>query len=337
MSESCLTPLAPQACGVTQDSNQGIPCPKDFGAQQGLFVQNFVANSVFAFTGDNLYCFSIPGFTQQTVNGQTSSPAQYFVTVPTTQPTTFFFQDSVTGQPYGQVTTSQTAPSAPYSVTDSPPVIVPPTNTPSKWILPDMRSEKPLWLLIAAGALWLLASVLCIAVGARRNEMVYRVYAKEKGATEDDQVDALLEEPQLKAEYAPFLGGGAIALGTVGLLVLAGLVVGFMFLPGFPLSKYMSYGQCQALAAREPQNLWAWSLPPAPGFFKFACQAFGACLCRSTALESGCFKVALTQPQYQPNVWQAALKKPPVASSCLCCAGGQCATVVGDDLQACTQ
>lgn len=104
-------------------------------------------------------------------------------------------------------------------------------------------------MLIVAGALWLVFGIMLIVVGAQRNKQVWRLYAQAKGAKTELQQEMLGEQDALEPEYKDKYWSGLIAAGVLVILVLIGLVVGFLFLPGYPLSKYMSYSQCQALAS----------------------------------------------------------------------------------------
>jgi hypothetical protein len=170
-----------------------------------------------------------------------------------------------------------------------------------------------------------------IVIGIVRNNQVMRVYGDLKGAKDDESRELIAEDEGLEAEYSDFRGTYLIVIGAIGMAIVIGLVVGALFLPGYPLSKYMSYEGCQSLAAMEPSNQWSWSIPPESGIWSFLCKALGACICRSLTAESNCFNYAVTMPSYSPNVWQGALKHPPASNQCLCCDGSICATIVNNE------
>jgi len=46
---------------------------------------------------------------------------------------------------------------------------------------------------------------------------------------------------------------------------------------------------------------------------------------------------AIANPDYSPNVWQAALKRAPISNDCFCCANDSCGKVINDKLVSCTQ
>lgn len=73
---------------------------------------------------------------------------------------------------------------------------------------------------------------------------MWRLYAQTKGAKTELQQEMLGEQDALEPEYKGMYWSGMIAAGVIAILVLIGLVVAFMFLPGYPLSKYMSYSKC---------------------------------------------------------------------------------------------
>jgi hypothetical protein len=58
----------------------------------------------------------------------------------------------------------------------------------------------------------------------------------------------LAEDDALAEEYGEYRSTGAIVAGVILLLIVIGLTIAILFLPGYPLSKYMSYAECQALA-----------------------------------------------------------------------------------------
>jgi hypothetical protein len=140
------------------------------------------------------------------------------------------------------VQSSLVAQNAPTPINPSPPVPIQPSSYPANWQSPDSRNKKPLWVLIAAGALWLIGSILLIVAGTSRNRQVMRVYAELKGFKSEAQTESIEDQEQLEPEYSDFKATGLIAIGSIGIVLLAGLVLGIMFLPGYPLSKYMSYG-----------------------------------------------------------------------------------------------
>jgi len=117
-------------------------------------------------------------------------------------------------------------------------------------------------VLIAAGALFLIVAILLIVIGATKNKQTMRLFAQIKNATDDESKELLEEDDALTPEYAPFRATGMIVAGSILIAVIIGLTVGALFLPGYPLSKYMSYAKCQQLAANDPSAQWSWSITP---------------------------------------------------------------------------
>ncbi len=99
-------------------------------------------------------------------------------------------------------------------------------------------------MLIAAAVLLLVSFVLMIVTGVVKNSQVMRVYADLKGATDDDAREIIASDEALEAEYSDQKNIAAIVVGSLGIALVIGLVVGTLFLPGYPLSKYMSYEGC---------------------------------------------------------------------------------------------
>lgn len=145
-------------------------------------------------------------------------------------------------KPYGQAITSPKMPAQPISITPTAPPIVAPSDMGAGWQFPDIRKKKPIWVLILGGVFLLAGAIMLIVVGAMRNQQVMRIYGELKGAKDEESMQLLAEDEGLTEEYQKFKANGLIAGGVVLILVIAGLVVAMMFLPGFPLSKYMSYG-----------------------------------------------------------------------------------------------
>jgi hypothetical protein len=145
---------------------------------------------------------------------------------------------------FGNVTTSKTFPTQPIVVTPTPTPVTPALALPSQWNPPDIRKDKPVWVLIVAGALLLLVGATLIAVGVMKNKQVMRVYADVKNVTDEQDKELLADDDTLTPEYSPFRATGLIVAGSLVIAVVIGLVVGALFLPGYPLSKYMSYAKC---------------------------------------------------------------------------------------------
>lgn len=81
-------------------------------------------------------------------------------------------------------------------------------------------------------------------MGVVRNNQVLRVYGDLKGAKDDESRELIAEDEGLEAEYSDFRGTYLIVIGAIGIAIVIGLVVGALFLPGYPLSKYMNYEGC---------------------------------------------------------------------------------------------
>lgn len=212
-----------------------------------LFLQNFVPEPIVVSPlipdPSNPVCINLPAFVQDP-NVSNQVPTPFFFVLDAPQAASWVLTGVNTGAAFGQVTSSLTASLSPTPVNPTPPAPVTPTNLPSTWNLPDVRRKKPLWVLIAAGVLWLAGCILLIVAGTNRNSQVLRVYAELKGFKSEAQIEAIEDNEQLEPEYAEFKQTGLIVLGSIGIVLLAGIVVAMLFLPGYPLSKYMSFEQC---------------------------------------------------------------------------------------------
>jgi hypothetical protein len=161
-----------------------------------------------------------------------------------TSPVTFAFfggtdPDNLT--PYGTVTTQTTVPTTPVVVSTALQPVVQPSQLPADWVFPDIRKEKPVWVLIVAGALFFATGILLIVAGVMRNKQVLRVYSDLKGAKDEEAQDLIANDEGLTEEYSKFRSTGLIVAGVFLILIVIGLAVGIMFLPGYPLGKYISY------------------------------------------------------------------------------------------------
>jgi hypothetical protein len=214
---------------------------------------------------------------------------------------------------------------------------VQPKLLPSGWQYADIRKNKPVWMLILGGGLVVVMGILLIVAGAQKNKQVFRLYAELKGAKSDRELEVLDEDDSLEEEYSKFRSTGLIVVGVIIILIVIALTVAMMFLPGFPLSKYLSYSQCQAIAASDPGGQWSWSIPPESGFYSFVCKALGACICRSYKNERLCLLYRITDTNYAPQPWRSALKKTTFSRTCSCCFNNQCGEALNDgSLRACT-
>jgi hypothetical protein len=109
------------------------------------------------------------------------------------------------------------------------------------------------------------------------------------------------------------------------LLALVGVIIGFMFLPGYPFSKYLSYSECQQLNAKFPQDQWSWSTPQSGS--DLLCKLFGACVCRSGIQEYNCQQYKNTSDSSATYNYDTSQKKNATKDVCLNrCA---CCTTVG--------
>lgn len=74
-----------------------------------------------------------------------------------------------------------------------------------------------------------------------RNKQVLRVYSDLKGAKDEEAQDIIANDEGLTEEYSKFKSTGLIVAGVFLILIVIGLTVGILFLPGYPLGKYISY------------------------------------------------------------------------------------------------
>jgi len=94
---------------------------------------------------------------------------------------------------------------------------------PTTWNPVDARGQKPVWVLYVVSALWAAIGILLIVMGSIG-------LAKKRAETRARDI-------------------GLVAGGAAVMLLLGGILLAMMFLPGYPLSKYKSYKQCLSLAA----------------------------------------------------------------------------------------
>lgn len=114
------------------------------------------------------------------------------------------------------------------------------------------------------------------------------------------------------------------------LLALVGIVIGFMFLPGYPFSKYLSYKECMQLAQLYPSDGWNWSSSQ-NSKKDLLCKFFGACRCRSSVQEYNCAAYS-NQAEYDYDIAQKKNKEKNLCfNRCACClANGTCAGIVAE-------
>jgi hypothetical protein len=260
----------------------------------------------------------------------------YSIAINSAQPTTFALYGANTGLSYQSVTSQAQLPTKPTIVAQNVTPSVNPNDLPAGWQYPDIRKKKPIWLLAVGAGILAIAAIIMIVVGARKNSLVRDIYATLKGSKDDRDKEILVEDESLKEEYDKFNSTGLIVAGSFLLVIIVGLTIAIMFLPGYPLSKYLSYSQCQQIAQQDPNNQWSWSLPPQSGFWSFVCRALNACICRSYVLERDCLLYKIINTDYMPQPWQSALKNPPIGRQCLCCVGQMCGTVIDGQITACS-
>lgn len=189
---------------------------------------------------------------------------------------------------------------------------------------PDIRKEKPTGLLVAFFVLTGLAIILWLVVVGAHNHKAANTQCEIDGKKGDAECEEYkmsdMYQMNLKERKKSWAGP------VIVLLVFIGVIIGIMFLKGYPFSSYMSYSQCSDLAAKDPYGGWAWSLPYLKSSWaNFVCKWFGACECRSLNRENDCASAAITNPKmgFVYNDQIAARKNQ--QNTCACCnSSGSC-------------
>jgi hypothetical protein len=159
----------------------------------------------------------------------------------------------------------------------------------------DIRKEKPIGLLVSFFVFVFIAIILWfVLVGVHNKKATNtqcQVDGKSDGPDCDEYVITEMYQENLKLRTKSWAGP------VIVLLLFIGLIVGIMFLKGYPLSSYLNYSQCSDLAKSDTYGGWAWSLPMVNSTFgNLFCRMFGACECRSLNRENDCAVAALTSP-----------------------------------------
>lgn len=158
---------------------------------------------------------------------------------------------------------------------------------------PEVRKQKTLALLYVGGGLILVLLIVWMVDTSAFNTEVEDSQCQLDGIAKDG-----CAEYKLSLEYEQKVKDRkrSYALPVVLLLLLVGLVIGMLFLPGYPFSKYLSYEECMTLSKLYPSDNWNWSSSQDQKT-DLLCKWLGACKCRSYVQEFNCGMYAL-----DPNV-----------------------------------
>jgi len=181
----------------------------------------------------------------------------------------------------------------------------------------DIRKEKPIGLLITFFVFVFIAIILWFVLIGVNNKKAKdtqcELDGKKEGPDCDEYVISEMYQQNVSARQKSWAGPILV------LLLFIGLVIGFMFLKGYPFSSYLSYSQCSNLARSDPYGGWAWSLPYFKSTFgNLFCKMFGACECRSMTRETDCEVQSLSSNEGFVYNNQIAAKKH-TNNTCACC------------------
>lgn len=182
----------------------------------------------------------------------------------------------------------------------------------------DIRKEKPIGLLVSFFVLVFISIILWFVVVGVHNkkskDTQCQVDKKSDGPDCDEYAITEMYQENLKLRTRSWAGP------VIVLIIFIGMVIGFMFLKGYPFSSYLSYSQCSDLAAKDIYGNWAWSLPYVKSTFgNLFCKMFGACECRSLNRENDCAVAALNSPSEGFVYNNQIASKKNKNNSCACC------------------
>ena len=158
---------------------------------------------------------------------------------------------------------------------------------------PDVRKQKTIALLfVSASVIVILCIVWMIDVGSFNTDV------EETQCQLDNIPKDGCGEYKMSLEYETKVKDRkrSYALPIIILFILAGIVIGMLFLPGYPFSKFLNYKDCMELSKLYPTDNWNWSVSQNQKT-DLLCKLFGACRCRSFVQEHNCVLYAVYNPQ----------------------------------------